>query len=67
MLMATPRCDHCDAILRVGKVERDRKRFCCLKCLRAFMLGELTAISPHNHPVPASLYAAAGLRDDSTS
>jgi len=49
MLTAIPRCDHCDAALRIGRVERDRKRFCCLECLRAFERGELKAISPHDH------------------
>jgi hypothetical protein len=49
MLTAMPRCDHCDALLRIGRVERDRKRFCCLECLRAFMDGDLRAISPHDH------------------
>ena len=49
MLMSMPHCDHCDALLRVGKVERDRKRFCCVECLRAYMDGALKAISPHDH------------------
>ena len=41
MLMAIPRCDQCDTALRVGQIERDRKRFCCLVCLRAFVDGDL--------------------------
>ncbi len=43
------RCDHCDAPLDEERVERDRKRFCCLDCARAFDRGELKAISPHDH------------------
>ncbi len=60
MLTAIPRCDHCDAILRVGRVERDRKRFCCLECLRAFERGELKAISPHDHSRLAGAPVTAG-------
>ncbi len=43
------RCDHCDAVLDETRVERDRKRFCCIPCARAFDRGELKAISPHDH------------------
>jgi hypothetical protein len=50
------RCDHCDAVLRGDHIERDRKRFCCADCARAFDRGELKSISPHAHdgaePVP---------------
>jgi hypothetical protein len=48
-MMLRLRCDHCDATLDEGRVERDRKRFCCLDCARAFDRGELKAISPHDH------------------
>ena len=48
--MAAPvRCDHCDAVLSEVRLERDRKRFCCPDCSRAFDRGELKAISPHVH------------------
>jgi hypothetical protein len=43
------RCDHCDAVLDEHRAERDRKKFCCVECLRAFDRGELRAISPHIH------------------
>ena len=66
MLMAIPRSDQCDATLRVGNVERHRKQFCCLTCLRAFMNGELKRIRPHDHSVHTSRFASVGLRDDST-
>ena len=48
-MMFRVRCDHCDALLDEDRVERDRKRFCCLDCARAFDRGELKAISPHDH------------------
>lgn len=48
--MITPlRCDHCDAVLAEHRTELNRKRFCCVACLRAFERGELKAISPHAH------------------
>jgi hypothetical protein len=59
MLTSIPRCDQCDTILRVGQIERDRKRFCCLICLRGFMDGDLKSISPHDHSSRASLVASA--------
>ena len=49
MFMGPLRCDHCDAVLDEHRTERDRKRFCCVECLRAFDRGELKAISPHAH------------------
>ena len=53
-MIAPLRCDHCDAVLDEHRTERDRKRFCCIDCLRAFDRGELKAISPHAHDrVPA--------------
>ena len=48
-MIAPLRCDHCDAVLDEHRTERDRKRFCCVDCLRAFDRGELKAISPHAH------------------
>ena len=48
-MMFRLRCDQCDALLADERVERDRKRFCCLDCARAFDRGELKAISPHDH------------------
>ena len=56
--MGPLRCDHCDAVLAEHHVERDRKRFCCIECGRAFDRGELKLISPHQHdrsarPAPA--------------
>jgi hypothetical protein len=48
-MIAPLRCDHCDAVLDEHRTERDRKRFCCIECLRAFDRGELKAISPHAH------------------
>ena len=48
-MMFRVRCDHCDALLTDERVERDRKRFCCLECARAFDRGDLKAISPHEH------------------
>lgn len=47
--MAPLRCDHCDAVLDAAHIERDRKRFCCMDCGRAFDRGELKVISPHLH------------------
>jgi hypothetical protein len=48
--MSAPlRCDHCEAVLDAHHIERDRKRFCCMECGRAFDRGELKAISPHVH------------------
>ena len=52
------RCDHCDAVLDEHRTERDRKRFCCIECLRAFDRGELKAISPHAHERVATLQTA---------
>jgi len=49
MVVSPLRCDHCDAVLDEHRTERDRKRFCCVECLRAFDRGELKAISPHAH------------------
>ncbi len=48
-MAALPRCDHCDAILDRDHLERDRKRFCCSECGRAFDRGDLKSISPHAH------------------
>lgn len=48
-MKAPLRCDHCDAVLHEHRLELNRKRFCCLACLRAFERGELKAISPHAH------------------
>lgn len=48
-MMASLRCDHCDAVLSEHRIELNRKRFCCVSCLRAFERGELKAISPHTH------------------
>ncbi|MCC6178489.1 MAG: hypothetical protein IT305_24550 [Chloroflexi bacterium] len=48
-MQAPTRCDHCDAALGDERIERDRKRFCCLACLTAFDRGETKAISPHAH------------------
>ena len=62
-MAARLRCDHCDAILGSNHIERDRKRFCCADCARAFDRGELKAISPHAHPDP-NLAASHG-RDGS--
>ena len=53
-MMFRLRCDQCDAILGEERVERDRKRFCCLDCARAFDRGELKAISPHDHAAAPS-------------
>lgn len=53
------RCDHCDAVLDENRVERDRKRFCCLPCARAFDRGELRAISPHDHAAAPTRQVAA--------
>jgi len=47
--MGPLRCDHCDAVLDEHHLERDRKRFCCIECGRAFDRGELKLISPHAH------------------
>lgn len=57
-LMAPLRCDHCDAMLDEHRVERDRKRFCCVECVRAFDRGDLKAISPHVHRREPSRAAA---------
>ena len=48
-MMFRLRCDQCDAPLTEMHIERDRKRFCCLDCARAFDRGDLKAISPHDH------------------
>jgi hypothetical protein len=53
------RCDHCDAVLDEHRTERDRKRFCCIECLRAFDRGELKAISPHVHVRATAMLPAA--------
>jgi hypothetical protein len=58
--MGPLRCDHCDAVLDEHHLERDRKRFCCIECGRAFDRGELKLISPHLHdrsakPAPYAL------------
>ena len=55
------RCDQCDALLSGSHIERDRKRFCCLECARAFDRCELKAISPHDHET-APARAPAGVR-----
>ena len=53
------RCDHCDATLGNDYVERDRKRFCCADCNKAFDRGELKAISPHaHHELEAAILSA---------
>ena len=57
--MAPLRCDHCDAVLDEHHVERDRKRFCCIECGRAFDRGELKLISPHLHDRSAKPAVAA--------
>ena len=57
-MLARIRCDHCDAILGDVRVERDRKRFCCVECARAFDRGELKSISPHVHETVASVGSA---------
>ena len=44
------RCDQCGATLVSPHIERNRKRFCCSSCLKAFLLVEPRAISPHVHP-----------------
>lgn len=48
-MMAPLRCDHCDAVLTEHRTELNRKRFCCVACLRAFERGDMKAISPHVH------------------
>lgn len=53
------RCDQCDVPLSEERVERDRKRFCCLDCARAFDRGELKAISPHEHGAATTRPTAA--------
>jgi hypothetical protein len=60
MVVSPLRCDHCDAVLDEHRTERDRKRFCCVECLRAFDRGELKAISPHTH-VRAPVLQPAGV------
>ena len=55
------RCDHCEALLDDERLERDRKRFCCIECARAFDRGELKAISPHDHAAPR-VRQSAGVR-----
>jgi hypothetical protein len=56
------RCDHCDAVLGDDRVERDRKRFCCPDCARAFDRGELKSISPHRHEAQPTAPLFAGRR-----
>ncbi len=59
-MLFRPRCDHCDAILADKHLERDRKRFCCADCARAFDRGDVKAISPHAHDAaPAALELAS--------
>ena len=53
------RCDHCDALLDEERVERDRKRFCCVDCARAFDRGELKSISPHDHAAVSARQAVS--------
>jgi hypothetical protein len=60
-MVAWLRCDHCDAILAADYLERDRKRFCCGECARAFDRGELKAISPHAHE-PSRVGALSAVR-----
>ena len=59
-MLFRPRCDHCDAILAEEHLERDRKRFCCADCARAFDRGELKAISPHVHDAAPARQEVAG-------
>ena len=61
-MVAVLRCDHCDAVLSEEYLERERKRFCCSACARAFDRGELKAISPHRHDSVAVSAEPAGLR-----
>ena len=61
-MRAPLRCDHCDAVLNEHHLERDRKRFCCIECGRAFDRGELKAISPHDHTTAARPVAVAASR-----
>jgi hypothetical protein len=61
-MLAPVRCDHCDAILAEDHVERDRKRFCCADCAKAFERGELKSISPHQHELPATRLSPAAPR-----
>ncbi len=54
------RCDHCEAVLGDRHLERDRKRFCCADCARAFDRGESKAISPHTHEEAATRIEVGG-------
>ncbi len=56
------RCDHCEAVLGEGHLERDRKRFCCADCARAFDRGETKAISPHIHEEASTRVEVGGRR-----
>ncbi len=53
------RCDQCDTLLGDDYLERDRKRFCCSDCARAFDRGDLKSISPHVHE-PVSVPVLSG-------
>jgi hypothetical protein len=54
------RCDQCEALLADEYLERDRKRFCCGECARAFDRGDLKSISPHAHEsTPAPVLTGA--------
>jgi hypothetical protein len=46
-------------VLAEHRIELNRKRFCCVVCLRAFERGELKVISPHAHVKEAARQTAS--------